>query len=122
MEKPGSCFALAKGVKCMSVTCIFTKNITILTVFLTHFVGAHQESSFSINGTLNVNTQSVQEKIKLKIAKIHPNNTILSGKKPSMAILRSEICKIDQILWSTFFNYIMIHSSKTPYDVLYITI
>ena len=100
---------------------IFTKNISILTIFLTHFVGANQESGFSINGTLDVNTQSVHEKIKLIIAEIHPNNTILPGTKPSMAILRPEICKIYQVLWSTFCNYFMIHSSKTPYDVLYMT-
>ena len=92
----------------------------MLTVFFTHFVETNEEPGFSINRTLTVNTHSVHEIIKAKIAEIHQNNTILPGKRPSMAILPSESYKITQILWSTFFTYFMIHYSKTLYDVLHI--
>ena len=40
------------------------------------------------------------------------NNTILPGKRPSMTILASEICKFARIRWSAFWTCFMIHTYK----------
>ena len=58
--------------------------------FFAYFASANQQPSFSICGTSAVNTQSVHNTSKSIIAEIHPNDTILLGKRPSMAILASE--------------------------------
>ena len=58
MEKPGTWFALAKYVKCESVTRIFITNFTVLTTLFTYF------------SNIDVNLQSVYEGIKSMIAEI----------------------------------------------------
>ena len=38
---------------------------------------------------------------------------MLPGKRPSMAILATEFCKLAQIWWSAFLTYFILHSLKT---------
>ena len=54
-------------------------------------VSANQLPGFFIRGILTVNAQSVQKTSKLTIVEIHPSNTKVPGKRPSMAVLTFEI-------------------------------
>ena len=82
-------------------------------VLFTHFVRANQQLGFFISETSTVNTQSVHKTSKSVIAEMNLTNTTSLVKRPSMAILPSEIFKFAQDWWSKFLNYFMIHSLKT---------
>lgn len=61
-----------------------------------HFVSTNQQPGFYIIGASIVSIQSMHKTSKLIIAKIYDNNTMLPGKRPSMIMLASEICKFTQ--------------------------
>ena len=66
------------------------------TVLLIHFVSANQQPGFTTNKTSTVNTEGEHETSKSS-TKCTPIMLYHPEKKPSMAILASEICKFAQI-------------------------
>ena len=65
-------------------------------VLFTHFVRANQQLGFFISETSTVNTQSVHKTSKSVIAEMNLTNTTSPVKRPSVAILTSEIFKFAQ--------------------------
>ena len=65
-------------------------------VLFTHFVCANQQLGFFISETSTVNTQSVHKTSKSVIAEMNLTNTTSPVKRPSVAILPSEIFKFAQ--------------------------
>ena len=111
MEKPGSWFALTKGVKSI---CGREKLSVMIQVTELHlYLKSHTSNGAFYTLCLCNSVTWPGFSIKRTLYNIKINNgRIVAEKRPSMVFLSSAICKFAQSWWSTFLSYFIMYSLK----------